>query len=220
LDVAALQVTMMLALATTLILGVIGLPLSYLLATTSFPGRFLIETLVSLPIVLPPTVIGFYVLLAISPNAPLGAWYQQATGTTLPFSFPGILLASVIYNLPFAVRPFLAGFESMDRRMLEAAECLGLAPWETFVRVAVPLAWPSILAGMMLTFAHTVGEFGVVLMVGGNMPGITRTLSVSLYDDVQALDYDSAHRTAIVLVLFSMAALSGTYALLRRRVPT
>ncbi len=217
-DIAAISVTFWLALLTTLTLLIVGLPLSYLLATVRFPGRFLIEAIVSLPMVLPPTVLGFYLLIATSPSGAIGRLYEQVTGGTLPFSFAGIWLASVIYNLPFAVRPFMAGFESVDRRLLEAAESLGLSPWESFCRVAVPLAWPGIAAGMILSFAHTVGEFGVVLMVGGNLPGVTRTLSVSIYDDVQALDYASAHRTSLALILFSTVVLSITYSLMRRRV--
>jgi molybdate transport system permease protein len=217
LDSAAISVTFWLALSTTLTLLVVGLPLSFLLTTVRFPGRFLLESVVSLPMVLPPTVLGFYLLIAMNPTGVLGRLYEQWTGGTLPFSFVGIWLASVIYNLPFAVRPFMAGFESIDRGLMEAAESMGLSPWESFFRVAMPLAWPGIAAGMVLSFAHTVGEFGVVLMVGGNLPGVTRTLSVSIYDDMQALDYASAHRTSLALILFSMIVLSVTYSLMRRR---
>ncbi|MBY0585601.1 molybdate ABC transporter permease subunit [bacterium] len=218
-DSAALSVTFSLAVWTTLVLAVIGLPISYGLARASFPGRFLVEALISLPILLPPTVIGFYLLLAMSPTSPLGQLSKHALGQSLPFSFPGIVLASVIYNLPFTIRPFIAGFASIDPIMMDAAACLGLSRWESFIRIAIPLAWPGIISGMVLTFAHTVGEFGVVLMVGGSIPGVTRTLSVAIYDDVQALDYAAAGQTSLALVIFSIIVLSLTYALTGRRVP-
>lgn len=218
-DTQAVGLTLKLAAATTVILFAIGLPLAYWLARTAFRGRFLIEAVVALPLVLPPTVLGFYVLLATGPNSPLGSVYQQATGSLLPFSFAGILLGSVLYNLPFAVRPFAAAFSSINPRLIEASWCLGESRWRTFSRVTLPLCWPGVLAGLVLTFAHTVGEFGVVLMVGGNIPGVTRTLSIAIYDDVQALDYASASRTAVVLVGFALVVLCITQVLGRRGAP-
>jgi molybdate transport system permease protein len=155
-------------------------------------------------------------LLATGPRSFLGHAYESATGGLLPFTFPGILLGSVLYNLPFSVRPFAAGFASVDRRLVEASWCLGVSRLMTFFRTTLPLSWPAILTGIVLTFAHAVGEFGVVLMVGGNIPGVTRTLSIAIYDDVQALDYASAGRTSLVLVAFSLLALSLTSVLSRR----
>jgi molybdate transport system permease protein len=218
-DSTALWLTLRLASLTTLILLVLGLPLAYWLATTQWRGRFLIEAVVSLPLVLPPTVLGFYILTATGPNSPFGAAYESATGGRLPFTFQGILLASVLYNLPFAVRPFTAALVGIDRRMVEASWCLGEGRMVTFFRITLPLCWPGILTGLVLTFAHCVGEFGVVLMVGGNIPGVTRTLSISIYDDVQALDYASAGQTAFWLVLFSFVVLCVTYTLGRRGIP-
>lgn len=218
-DWTAIWLTLQLATATTAILLVVGLPLAYWLAMSSWGGRFIIEAVVALPLVLPPTVVGFYVLMATGPNSPLGSLYEQTTGTLLPFSFPGILLGSILYNLPFAVRPFTAAFAGMNRRLIEAAWCLGESRWRTFWRVTMPVCWPGVLTGVVLTFAHTVGEFGVVLMVGGNIPGVTRTLSIAIYDDVQALDYGAASHAALLLVAFSLTVLCITHALGRRRLP-
>jgi molybdate transport system permease protein len=218
-DWTAIRLTLQLATCTTGILLVLGVPLAYWLATTRWRGRVLVDAVVALPLVLPPTVLGFYILLAAGPRGPLGHVYELATGRLLPFSFPGILLGSVLYNLPFAVRPFTAAFARIDRRLVEASWCLGVSRLGTFRRIALPLAWPGVLAGLVLTFAHCVGEFGVVLMVGGNIPGVTRTLSISIYDDVQALDYASAGRTSLGLVLFAFAVLCVTHALGRRGMP-
>lgn len=215
-EASAVWLTLKLATCTTAILLVVGLPLAWWLASTRWRGRFVIDALVSLPLVLPPTVLGFYLLMVTGPRTALGRAYEALFGSTLPFSFAGILLASVLYNLPFAVRPFAAALASTDRRLLEASWCLGETRWSTFRRVTLPLAWPGILAGLVLAFAHTVGEFGVVLMVGGNIPGVTRTLSIAIYDDVQALDYASAGDTAFWLVVFSFAVLCVTYLLQRR----
>lgn len=218
-DWTAVWLTLRLAGFTTAILLALGVPLAYWLATTRRRGRFLVEAMVSLPIVLPPTVLGFYVLLATGPQSPLGRLWESSTGRMLPFTFEGILLGSVLYNLPFAVRPFAAGFAGIDRKLVEASWCLGVSRLATFFRTTLPLSWPGVLSGVVLTFAHAVGEFGVVLMVGGNIPGVTRTLSIAIYDDVQALDYASASLTALALVLFSFVALSVTYALGRRDWP-
>jgi len=216
LDWQAIWLTMQLASCTTAILFVFGIPLAYWLATTRWRGRFVVEAVVTLPLVLPPTVLGFYLLVALGPHSPAGRLFEQLTGGRLPFSFSGILLGSILGNLPFAVRPFVAAFAAMDRRLVEASLCLGASRLETFWRVTLPLCWPGILAGLILTFAHVVGEFGVVLMLGGNIPGITRTLSISIYDNVQALDYTAAGRTALALVLFSFIVLCLTHALDRK----
>lgn len=218
-DWQAIRLTLQLATSTTVILFVVGLPLAYWLATTRWRGKFLLESIVMLPLVLPPTVLGFYVLLALGPHSPLGQFYERLTGGHLPFSFSGILLGSVVCNLPFAVRPFVAAFAALDRKLVEASWCLGISRFETFRRVSLPLCWPSVLAGLVLTFAHAVGEFGVVLMLGGNIPGITRTLSISIYDDVQALDYAAAGQTSVLLVLFAFMVLCLTHLLNRRGSP-
>jgi molybdate transport system permease protein len=216
-DWTAVALTLRLAAWTTAILAVAGLPLAWWLASSRFRGKALVEALVALPLVLPPTVLGFYLLLATSPRGFAGRVWESATGRPLAFSFAGILVASVLYNAPFAVRPFGAAFSAVDRRLVEASRCLGESGPMTFLRVTLPLARAGVLTGLVLTFAHTVGEFGVVLMVGGSIPGVTRTLSVSIYDDVQALDYARAGRSALVLVLFSFAVMALTSALSRRR---
>ncbi len=216
-DWTALWLTLKLAVGTTAILLVVGLPLAYWLATTRSKAAPVVETLVALPTVLPPTVAGFYFLLAAGPDTLLGQGYQTLTGGLLPFTFEGILFASVLFNLPFAVRPFTSAMGAVNRTLVEASWCLGVSRLGTFFRVVIPLSWAGILTGFILSFTHTIGEFGVVLMVGGNIPGVTRTLSVAIYDDVQALDYDGAARTALWLVVFSFVALSVTYSLGRRR---
>jgi molybdate transport system permease protein len=165
---------------------------------------------------LPPTVLGFYVLLAIGPHSPVGALYARLTGGMLPFSFQGLLLASVLYSLPFTVQPVAAAFAAVDRGLVEASWCLGVSRFATFRRVVVPLSLRGIAAGAVLSFAHTMGEFGVVLMVGGNIAGVTRTVSISIYDRVQALDYAAATRTSLFLLGFSFVVLALTYALQRR----
>lgn len=215
-DAAAFAVSLQLAVATTLILALIGLPLVYWLSHSNWRGKPILEAVVALPLVLPPTVVGFYILIATSPDSPVGQAYAWLTGGMLPFSFEGLLVASVICNLPFAIRPFSAAVAGVDRRLIEASWCLGVSRIATFLRVSIPLAWPGILTGLVLTFAHTIGEFGVVLMVGGNIAGVTRTMSISIYDDVQALDYASANRTALVLVLFALAVLTLLQFLSRR----
>ena len=221
-DWPALWLTARLALVTSGVLLGIGVPLAWWLATTRWRGRIFVESVVALPLVLPPTVIGFYVLIFLGPKGALGRWVEGVIGHPLPFSFAGLVIASVLYSLPFAVQPFTAGFRAVPRELLEAAWSVGATRARTFFRIAVPLAWPGLLAGVVLSFAHTLGEFGVVLMVGGNIPGVTRTVSVSIYDAVQGLDYESAGRTAAVLLLISFAILSATYALQRdfRLAPT
>ncbi len=216
-DWQAIFLSLRLAGLTTLLLLLLGLPLAYWLAFTSWRGRPLVEAVVALPLLLPPTVLGFYVLLALGPRSPLGHWLDASFGLRLAFTFPGLLLASVLYSLPFAVQPFAAGFAAVPPRLREASAVLGSGRLSTFLRVVLPLAWPSVLTGLVLSFAHTVGEFGVVLMVGGNIPGATRTVSIAIYDHVQALEYDAAGRTALLLLGFSFMSLLLTYALRRRK---
>jgi len=214
-DWEAIRLSLRLAATTTAVLLVLGLPLAYWLTFSRWRARFLVEAVVALPLVLPPTVLGFYVLLAIGPRSPFGRTYEALTGSLLPFSFGGLLVASVLYSLPFAVQPFAAAMAAVDRRLIEAAWCLGVSRAGTFARVIVPLARPGIVTGMVLSFAHTLGEFGVVLMVGGNLPGRTRTVSISIYDAVQSLDYAAAGRTSLLLLAFSFGVLTITYAFQR-----
>lgn len=215
-DWAAVVLSVRLAACTTLVLCALGLPLAWWLATSRRRWKFLVEAVVALPLVLPPTVLGFYILLAIGPFSPVGRAYEWLTGGLLPFSFEGLLVASVVYSLPFAVRPFAVAFASVDRRLIEASWCLGVSRTATCVRVVAPLSWSGILTGIILAFAHTLGEFGVVLMVGGNIAGRTRTVSISIYDEVQALNYAAANQTALFLVAVSFTALAVTYAWQRR----
>jgi molybdate transport system permease protein len=217
-DWQAIGLSVRLAASATLVLLALGLPLAWWLASTRWRGKFLVEAVVALPIVLPPTVLGFYVLMAIGPLSPVGRFYESLLGHRLPFTFQGLLVASVLYSLPFAVQPFASAFAALDRRMLEASWCLGESRLSTFVRVALPLSWPGVLTGIILSFAHTIGEFGVVLMIGGNIPGVTRTVSISIYDNVQALDYASANVTSLALLVFSFSVLAATYGLQRRFV--
>ena len=178
----ALGLTVKLAATTTLILGIVGLPLARWLNTSRRRITPYIETLVALPIVLPPTVIGFYLLTAFSPQHPPGSWWQSATGTPLAFTFTGLVIASVFYSLPFAVQPFQAALRGVPVEMLDAAATLGTPPQRVFWKVHVPMAWRGVLAGLTLAFAHTLGEFGVVLMIGGSIPGVTKVASIALYD--------------------------------------
>src|SRR5262245_48829516 len=202
-DWQAILLSLKLAAATTAILLALGLPLAYWLAYSRGRWKFLVEAIVALPLVLPPTVLGFYLLLALGPRSPIGAMYARLAGTTLPFSFQGLLIASVLYSLPFTVQPVTAAFASLDRKLIEASWCLGVSRAATFRRVVIPLAMPGIATGAILSFAHTMGEFGVVLMVGGNIAGVTRTVSISIYDQVQALDYAAAAQTSAFLLIFS-----------------
>ena len=215
-DWPAVALSLRLATATTMILLVAGLPLASWLALSHRRGRWAVDALVALPLVLPPTVLGYYVLVALGPRSPIGHAYEAITGGPLVFSFQGLLVASVLYSLPFAVQPFAAAFAAVDPTRIETAWCLGASRLRTFARIVVPLARPGIVAGAVLTFAHTVGEFGVVLMGGGNLPGSTRTVSISIYDDVQAFNYARAGRTAALLLAFSFVVLAMTYRLQRR----
>jgi molybdate transport system permease protein len=206
-DWSALQVSLLLAALTTLVLLPLGLGLARWLAVTPWAGRPLVEALLLLPLLLPPTVMGFYFLVLLGQGSALGAWLASQ-GVRLVFSLQGLLLVSVLVNLPFMVQPIQRAFAAVPHSLREAAWVSGLSPWQTFWKVELPLAWPGLLAGMALTVAHTLGEFGVVLMVGGNIPGETRTLSVSLYDKVQGLELQSAHVMALALVGASVLALT------------
>ncbi|MCC6428214.1 MAG: molybdate ABC transporter permease subunit [Phycisphaerales bacterium] len=217
-DWTAVFLSLRLAMTTAAILLVIGLPLAAWLTFSRCRWKAPIEAVVAIPLVLPPTVLGFYLLIAMGPRGPLGRTYENLTGERLVFSFVGLVIASVLYSLPFMVQPLCAAFGGINRRYVESSWCMGVGRWATFVRLVVPLARRGIVAGLVLTFAHTIGEFGVVLMVGGNIPGKTRVLSVSIYDDVQALDYGRAGRTAAVLLAFSFVVLLITHTLQRRRL--
>jgi molybdate transport system permease protein len=217
-DWSAIELSLRLSTLTALLLLILGLPLASWLACSRWRWKFFVEAVVTLPIVLPPTVLGFYVLVAIGPHSPIGQAYTAITARGLPFSFEGLLIASVLYSLPFAVQPFTAAISTIDQRLIEASWCLGRGWLGTFLRVTLPLAWPGILTGIVLSFAHTLGEFGVVLMIGGNLAGATRTISISIFDQVQALDYGAANRTALALLLFSFLVLALTYGLQRRGI--
>jgi len=195
---------------------VIGLPLSYWIAFSRRRWKFLVEATVALPIVLPPTVLGFYVLVALGSQSPLGRWWQSFTGHTLAFTFTGLVIGSIVYSLPFAVQPFTAAFSSVDRKLLAASATLGASPLRTFLRVVIPLSVPGLVTGVVLAFAHTLGEFGVVLMIGGNIPGVTRTVSIDIYDQVQASNYAAANATAVLLLVFCFAVLTAVYGLNRK----
>jgi molybdate transport system permease protein len=214
-DWTALWLSVRLATATTLVLVAIGVPIAYWIVYSPRRWKFLVEAIVALPLVLPPTVLGFYVLVAIGPLSPVGRAYARLAGHGLPFTFEGLLIASVLYSMPFAVQPFSAEFASVDRRLLEASWSLGVSRLATFRRVVLPLSVRGLVTGIVLSFAHTLGEFGVVLMVGGNIPGVTRTVSISIYDSVQALDYQAAARTSALLLVISFVILAMTYALQR-----
>jgi len=215
-DFEAFWLSLQLASWTTVTLLALGLPLAYWLAVTRWRLKFLLEAIVVLPMILPPTVLGFYVLIAVGPPSPLGRTYEAVVGRSLAFSFEGLLLASVLYSLPFAVRPFTAAFAGVDRRLVEASWCLGVSQLRTFLSISFPLSWAGILTGMILSFAHTLGEFGVVLMVGGNIPGVTRTVSISIYDEVQAANYSMAAMTSLVLLASSFLAVSVPHLLNRK----
>jgi molybdate transport system permease protein len=217
-DLQALRLSFTLAALTTVVLLVVGLPLAAWLATSRWRLKPLVEAVVALPLVLPPTVLGFYLLVAMGPMSPVGRGWIALFGRPLAFSFEGLLVASILYSLPFAVQPFAASLSAVDPRLVEASHTLGVSRLGTFFRVSLPLAAPGILAGAVLTFAHALGEFGVVLMVGGNIAGQTRTLSIAIFDSVEQLDYATAGRTALFLLAVSFAVLVVTYSLRRRPV--
>lgn len=210
-DIQALWLTLRLAASTTAILLVIALPLAWWIASGRGAARALVQAIVALPLVLPPTVLGFYLLVAMGPLTVPGRLLMRVFGHPLAFSFSGLLVGSVLYSLPFAVQPLVAGFKAVESGYVEAAAGLGVRPLGVFLSVVLPLARASLLTSAVLAFTHTVGEFGVVLMLGGNIPGATRTLSISLYDQVQDFNYAAANRTALLLLAISLAALLVIY---------
>jgi molybdate transport system permease protein len=215
-DWQALGLSVRLAAIVSALLLVIGLPLAYWLTFSRRRWTFLIESIVSLPLVLPPTVLGVYLLLALGSQSPLGQWWQRWTGHGLAFTFESLVIASIFYSLPFAVQPIAASFAQVDRALLDASATLGASAPRTFARVVLPLSLEGVIAGVVLSFAHTIGEFGVVLMVGGNLPGVTRTVSIAVYDHVQALEYGKANATALLLLVFSFVVLMFVYGVRRK----
>jgi molybdate transport system permease protein len=214
-DWAALALSFKLGALTILILAPIGVFAGRALAFYSFRGRALAEAAIALPLILPPTVLGYYLLTALGATSPLGAAWRSLTGRALVFSFDGLLVASILINLPFAIQPMQRGFEAIAKEVREAAACSGLSPWRVLWRIDLPLAWPSLVTGLVLAFAHTLGEFGVVLMVGGAIPGETRTIAIAIYDRVEAFDNNAAALMSATLLALSLAALALTYALSR-----
>jgi molybdate transport system permease protein len=212
----ALWLSMKLATCVAAILLLIGMPVAYWLAYSRWRGKFLFESLVALPLVLPPTVLGFYALVAMGPRGPLGKLWIALFGHGLAFTFTGLILASVLYSFPFAVQPLMVSFEGVDRKLLDASAVLGAGRRRTFWRVILPLSLPGVITAAVLSFAHTLGEFGVVLMVGGDLAGVTRTVSIDLYDHVQSLQYAEANGMALVLLAISFSVLSIVYAVNRR----
>lgn len=216
-DLAAIRLTLQLAAATTLVLLCVALPLAWWLASSESRWRTPVSALVTLPLVLPPTVLGFYLLVLMGPDGPLGRFTQSMGWGLLSFTFTGLLIGSVVYSLPFAVQPLRDAFEASGRRPLEVAQTLGATPLQAFITVALPLARPGLLTAAVLSFAHTIGEFGVVLMIGGNIPGRTQVVSTQIYGHVEAMDYGNAHLLAALLLLFSFVVLFGLSLLGRRR---
>jgi molybdate transport system permease protein len=215
-DWPALTLSLRLGALTVLILLPVGIVVGRLLAFRAFHGKGLVEALVALPLVLPPTVLGYYLLMTFGANAPLGQGWQALVGHPLAFSFEGLLLASVLVNIPFAIQPMQRGFEAIAKDVREAGFCAGLSPWQVLWKIDLPLAWPGIVTGLTLAFAHTLGEFGVVLMVGGSIPGETRTVAIAIYDRVQAFDNQAAGVMSALLLGLSLIALSVTHMLSRR----
>jgi molybdate transport system permease protein len=218
-DWTALGVSLRLGVGTIALLLPPAIWFGRFLALREFRGKLAVETLVTLPLVLPPTVLGYYLLVTFGGQSQLGQLFESLVGQTLTFSFEGLLVASVIVNIPFVVQPIQRGFEAIPNDLRDAAACCGLTPWQRFIRIEAPLAWPSILTAAILAFAHTLGEFGVVLMVGGNLPGETRTLSIAIYDRMQAFDDRSAGVMAAALLLIALATLTATTTLSRRIGP-
>jgi len=212
----AIWITVKLAGLTAATLLVVGLPIAYWVSFSRWRWKFLIESVVALPLVLPPTVLGFYILVAIGPHSPLGRLYTDLVGSPLPFTFQGLLFASILYSLPFAVQPFATSFDQVDRKLIEASWTLGVSKLKTFFSLIVPLSTAGLVTGVVLSFAHTLGEFGVVLMVGGNIEGETRTVSIDIYDEVQALNYVGAAKTSFFLLAVSYFVLLLVYAVNRK----
>ncbi|MGF1610549.1 MAG: molybdate ABC transporter permease subunit [Kiloniellales bacterium] len=215
-DWTALWLSLRLAAFTVLFLLPVGIALGRRLAYRDFAGKGLVEALVALPLVLPPTVFGYYLLVAFGAASPIGQLWQAAFGRQLVFTFEGLLLASIVFNLPFAIQPMQRGFEAIPLDVREAATCCGMSPWQALLKVELPLAWPGILTAMVLSFAHTLGEFGIVLMVGGSIPGETQTIAIAIYDRVQAFDDAAAGRMSALLLAISLATIALTYAFSRR----
>ncbi len=216
-DWPALVLSLQLAAATVAILLPLGILVARILAWRRFAGRRWVEAALALPLVLPPTVLGFYLLVSFGADSPLGRVFEALTGSTLAFSFAGLLVASIVVNLPFAIQPMQRAFEAIPDDVRAAAACCGMSPWRIFGRIELPLAWPGVLTAMVLTFAHTLGEFGVVLMVGGSIPGATKTISISIYDRMQAFDASGAATMAAVLLACSLVAIAIAYSTARPR---
>jgi molybdate transport system permease protein len=215
-DWTALWLSLRLGIFTILILLPVGIMAGRFLAYRDFTGRGMVEAIVALPLVLPPTVFGYYLLVAFGAASPIGQLWQAAFGRQLVFTFEGLLLASIIFNLPFAIQPMQRGFEAIPPEVREAAACCGMSPWRALVKVELPLAWPGILTAMVLSFAHTLGEFGIVLMVGGSIPGETRTIAIAIYDRVQAFDGAAAAQMSVLLLALSLVVIALTFAFSRR----
>lgn len=215
-DTSAIILTLKLASLTSVLLILIATPLAWWLAKWRHPLRPLIHAVIALPLVLPPTVLGFYLLVAFSPNHPLGAFWLSLTGDTLAFSFIGILIGSLVYSLPFAVQPLFNAFEHLDKRYLDVGKSFGLTSMQRFTKIVLPITRSAFITAIGLSFAHTLGEFGVVLMIGGNIPEETRVVSIALFDHVESLDYAAAHQLALALLIFSFVLLAGLYRLNRR----
>lgn len=216
-DWTALRLSLLLAALTAALLLPVGILLGRVFAWRSFPGKALLEAAFALPLVLPPTVLGYYLLVGMGEGSWLGTLVKSAFGTSLVFNFTGLLLASLVFNLPFAIAPIQRAMEAIPVNVRHAAACCGMSWWRTLWRIELPLAWPGILSALVMTFAHTLGEFGVVLMVGGNIPGETRTIAVSIYDRVQAFDTEAASRMSFLLLILSLAAIAISYAATSRR---
>jgi molybdate transport system permease protein len=213
---SAVFLTLRLALVVCITELIIGTPMAVWLSFTRWRWKFLAESTVALPLVLPPTVLGLYVLVALGSNSPIGHLSEYLIGHRLPFTFEGLVIASVISSMPFAVQPMTAAFSQVDRNLINASSTLGASRLRTFLRVVFPLSINGVITGFVLSFAHTLGEFGVVLMVGGNIPGVTRTVAIAIYDHVQSFDYTGANHLALLLMAFSFITLSITYSLNRR----
>ena len=210
-ELGALWLSMQLAAITTVVLLLLATPLAWWISGTRSRAKPLVEATVALPIVLPPTVLGFYLLVLLGPYGAVGRWWVQVTGDTLTFSFTGLVIASCIYSLPFAVQPLQHAFEALGRREIEAARTLGATRLDAFFSVAMPMSARGFLSAVVLSFAHTLGEFGVVLMVGGNIPGETRTISIAIYDQVESMNYESAHLLSAVLLAVAFTAMLAMY---------
>ncbi len=219
-DWQAFEVSIKLALLTSLSLLPIGLAIAYFLAKSTFAGRGLIEAFITLPLVLPPTVLGYFLLVGMDNNSILGSAFMSLTGETLAFSFVGLWFASIIYSLPFAVQPILRSLEQIAPELREAAWCSGLSKWKTFLKVELALAWPGVITAMVLSFSHTLGEFGVVLMIGGNIAGETRTVSIAIYDSVLAFEHQQAQTMSLILLLIAFITISIVYTFNRRNLRT